>query len=375
MTVMRSPAPVSPAESMFWLFQSLPLIFCLGPGNVVSQSSSSPLVMNGTLLESVTLPLNLPSGEKVIFITWLYNGVSIAFIQPSEKPTVQVTNPKWRKQLNFTESYSLCLKNLTGAEAGSYSAQITTETSVMFSNYTLRIFGQLKNLQVTNHIQLSENRTCEIHLTCSVENPDDDVSFRWQTPGNMYLSEPNLTISWDPRNASEQKYTCIAENPANNLSLTVFAQELCEGIFDKESGRWGIPWIIPLTLSIIVVISVVIIFCWNKRGSLYLSTQQTQSPESPWDIGDTSTYPGSTVYAQVTHPNQVNRYSFVLHNCHCFSSHLLQSRHYNHLTAPNEGERRQERDCKVKFKAILVSAALALEEMLPFLLCPCSPTG
>lgn len=98
--------------------------------------------MNGTLLESVTLPLNLPSGEKVIFITWLYNGVSIAFIQPSEKPTVQVTNPKWRKQLNFTESYSLCLKNLTGAEAGSYSAQITTETSVMFSNYTLRIFGK-----------------------------------------------------------------------------------------------------------------------------------------------------------------------------------------------------------------------------------------
>nr|XP_008262439.1 SLAM family member 6 isoform X2 [Oryctolagus cuniculus] len=268
MTVLRSPAPVTTAESMFWLFLSLPFVFCLGPGTVVSQSSSTPLVVNGILWEPVTLPLQLPAKESVVIITWLHNGASIAVLQPNGRPGILVTNPAWQKRVNFTQSYSLWLNNLTEAEVGSYSAQMTTENSVIFSNYTLRIFRRLRNLQITSHVQLSENRTCEIHLTCSVENPNDNAWLRWQTPGNTSLSEPNLTISWDPRNDSEHNYTCIAETPANNLSLTVSARGLCE-------------------------------------GSLHLSTQQTQSPvESMWNLEYTSGSPGSTVYAQVTHPSR-----------------------------------------------------------------------
>ncbi|XP_008563409.1 PREDICTED: SLAM family member 6-like, partial [Galeopterus variegatus] len=87
---------------------------------------------------------------------------------------------------------------------------------------------QLRNMQVTNDTQLSENRTCKIHLTCSVENPNDIVSLRWQVSENTSVCEPNLTISWTPENSSEQSYTCIAENPVSNLSFSVSAQRLCE---------------------------------------------------------------------------------------------------------------------------------------------------
>ncbi|XP_008262438.2 SLAM family member 6 isoform X1 [Oryctolagus cuniculus] len=305
MTVLRSPAPVTTAESMFWLFLSLPFVFCLGPGTVVSQSSSTPLVVNGILWEPVTLPLQLPAKESVMIITWLHNGASIAVLQPNGRPGILVTNPAWQKRLNFTQSYSLWLNNLTEAEVGSYSAQMTTENSVIFSNYTLRIFRRLRNLQITSHVQLSENRTCEIHLTCSVENPNDNAWLRWQTPGNTSLSEPNLTISWDPRNDSEHNYTCIAETPANNLSLTVSARGLCEGIFNKENERWDFTWIIIMAPLISIVIIVGIIFWCKRRGSLHLSTQQTQSPvESMWNLEYTSGSPGSTVYAQVTHPSR-----------------------------------------------------------------------
>ncbi|XP_062046170.1 SLAM family member 6 [Lepus europaeus] len=271
------------------------------PRNVVSQSSSTPLVVNGILWEPVTLPLQLPAKELVMIITWLHNGASIAVVQPSAHPRILVTNPAWQKRVNFTQSYSLCLNNLTEAEVGSYSAQMTTENSVIFSNYTLRIFRRLRNLQITSHAQLSENRTCEIHLTCSVENPNDNAWLRWQTPGNTSLSEPNLTISWDPRNASEHNYTCIAETPANNLSLTVSARGLCEGIFNKENERWDFTWII-ITAPLISIIIIVGIIFWC---SLHLSTQQTHSPvESMWNLEYTSGSPGSTVYAQVTHPSR-----------------------------------------------------------------------
>ncbi|XP_012604676.1 SLAM family member 6 isoform X2 [Microcebus murinus] len=269
-TASSSPAPASTAESMFWLFPSLLLVFCLGPGHVVSQNSLIPSTVNGVLGESVTLILKFPEGKKVSAITWLCNGTSIAFINLNEakSPFIQVTDPKWRKRLNLTQSYSLHLSNLTMADTGSYSAQMTTEAFATLSSYTLRIFEKLRNINITSHSELSGNRTCEIHLTCSVENPDDNVSFRWQASGNILRKEPNLTISWDPQNSSEQKYTCIAENPIGNLSSSVSAQNFC-------------------------------------KGSHYWSPRQGQGPESTRNTENVSVSPASsTVYASVTHPNR-----------------------------------------------------------------------
>lgn len=145
LTALRSPAPISTAKSMIWLFQSLTLVFCLDPGNTVSQTSSTPLIVNGTLGESVTLPLKFPEEEKIMSITWLHDGKSIIFIRPNkaQSPLIHVTDPKQSNRLNVTKSYSLQLSNLTMADTGSYTAQITT-TSVVFYSYYLRIFSESK---------------------------------------------------------------------------------------------------------------------------------------------------------------------------------------------------------------------------------------
>ncbi|XP_012604675.1 SLAM family member 6 isoform X1 [Microcebus murinus] len=307
-TASSSPAPASTAESMFWLFPSLLLVFCLGPGHVVSQNSLIPSTVNGVLGESVTLILKFPEGKKVSAITWLCNGTSIAFINLNEakSPFIQVTDPKWRKRLNLTQSYSLHLSNLTMADTGSYSAQMTTEAFATLSSYTLRIFEKLRNINITSHSELSGNRTCEIHLTCSVENPDDNVSFRWQASGNILRKEPNLTISWDPQNSSEQKYTCIAENPIGNLSSSVSAQNFCKG-FNKNPHAGIIrTTVIVATVLFIVFIGLCLFFvCRGKKGSHYWSPRQGQGPESTRNTENVSVSPASsTVYASVTHPNR-----------------------------------------------------------------------
>ncbi|XP_033053333.1 SLAM family member 6 isoform X7 [Trachypithecus francoisi] len=250
-------------------------------GNLVSQSRSTPLMVNGVLGESVILPLEFPAGERIQSITWLYNGTSLAFIVLSEtnSPKIHMTHPKQQKRLNFTQSYSLKLSNLEMEDTGSYSAQITTETSAKLSSYTLRIFRQLRNIQVNNYSQLFQNRTCEIHLTCSVEDADDNVSFRWEALGSTLSSEPNITTSWDPRISSEQDYTCIAENAVSNLSFSVSAQKLC-------------------------------------GDSLPLSTQRTQGPaESAGNIEYVSVSPvNNTVYASVTHSNRETEISTPIKN-------------------------------------------------------------
>nr|XP_010329559.2 SLAM family member 6-like [Saimiri boliviensis boliviensis] len=124
------------AQLLFFLLQ-------FQEGNLVSQTSSTPLMVNGVLGESVTLPLEFSAGEKIKSITWIYNGTSIAFIAPSEakSPQIHVTNPKLGKRLNFTQSYSLQLSNLEMEDTGSYSALMSSETTVKVSSYTLRIFS------------------------------------------------------------------------------------------------------------------------------------------------------------------------------------------------------------------------------------------
>ncbi|XP_058556963.1 SLAM family member 6 isoform X2 [Neofelis nebulosa] len=292
----RPPAPVWPAV-MLWLLLPLELVSCLGPGNTASQASSTPLMVNGTLGESVTFPLKLPISEDTHSITWLYNGTSITFIQLSDPsdPQIILTNPKWKDRLQFTGNYSLQLSNLTMADAGSYHAQITTQTSTVFSSYKLRIFRPLRNLEVANHTWRSENETCEIHLTCSVENMNDDNLVRWEVAGSISIREANLTLSWDPKKSSEEKYTCIAENPVSQLSFSVSTQSLCKDFLNDESI--GTLWIVPVTIILICLV-IVLLVVWRKKYCLCKRAENVNNLEY------VSISSGNTVYAHVTHPKR-----------------------------------------------------------------------
>ncbi|XP_024896285.1 SLAM family member 6 [Pteropus alecto] len=212
---------------MVWLFQFLMLVFLIGPGYTVSQTEETPLKVKGVLGESVTLPLKISAGEEIVYITWLFNGTSIIFLEPKKKP-ILVTDPKRKHRLKITQSYFLQINELMMADEGLYRAQITTIDSSLIFDYSVRIFERLRNLQVSNHTQIFENGTCEIHLACSVENPNDHISFRWEVSENILLQEANLTISWDSKNSSEQTYTCIAENPVSDLSFSFSVQSLCK---------------------------------------------------------------------------------------------------------------------------------------------------
>nr|XP_035926375.1 SLAM family member 6 [Halichoerus grypus] len=283
-----------------------------GSGNTASQDSSNPLTVNGVLGESVTLSLKLPVHQDIQSITWLHNGKSINFILPKAAPDsrILVTDPKRKDRLQLMEDYSLQLSNLATADAGLYCAQITTQTSTEFSYYTLQIFRRLRNLQIANHTWLSEIGTCEIHLTCSVEN-SNDTFLRWQVVGNTSINEANLTISWDPRNSSEQKFTCVAENTVSNISFSVSTQSLCEGVLNMKNHP-DTKWIIiVVVVTLICIVITVELLVWRKKvclwrtGIFHFSTPQTQSPaETIRNLDYVSVSPGNTVYACVTHPNR-----------------------------------------------------------------------
>lgn len=134
-------------------FNSFPSLFI---GNTVSQTKAPPLLVNGVLGESVTLPLELPAKEEIQFITWLHNATAIIFIQikppqtqntdpqiQNNYPQIQNTDPQQKDRLNVIQFSSLQINNLTMADSGVYRAQITTATSEIYV-YNLSIFGESK---------------------------------------------------------------------------------------------------------------------------------------------------------------------------------------------------------------------------------------
>ncbi|KAB0360599.1 hypothetical protein FD754_004755 [Muntiacus muntjak] len=284
--------------------------------NSVSEVSSTPLVVNGVLWESVTLPSNFPLKESISSITWLHKGNSVIFIWPKEAK-IQVTDPTRKDRLNITESYSLQLNNLTMADAGHYRAQITTPTSPLYTDYNLQIFRRLSNLQVAHHTKLSENSTCEIQLTCSVENPNDNVSFRWEVAGNPFHSEANLSVSWNPKSVNEETYTCIAENPVSKLSFSVSDKSVCKGVINGKNENLDIRWIII----------VVVLTCFFQ-----FSTQQTQCPaETVSNLEYASFSSGNTVYVQVTHSNRFSKDTILYQ----WAFHPFRKPIYSRTTAHN----------------------------------------
>lgn len=303
MAVSRAPAPDSACQRMVWLF---PLVFCLGSGSEVSQSSSDPQLMNGVLGESAVLPLKLPAGKIANIIIWNYeweaSQVTALVINLSNPESPQIMNTDVKKRLNITQSYSLQISNLTMADTGSYTAQITTKDSeVITFKYILRVFERLGNLETTNYTLLLENGTCQIHLACVLKNQSQTVSVEWQATGNISLGGPNVTIFWDPRNSGDQTYVCRAKNAVSNLSVSVSTQSLCKGVLTNPP--WNAVWFMT-TISIISAV-ILIFVCWSihvwkRRGSLPLTSQHPESSQSTDGPGS----PGNTVYAQVTRPMQ-----------------------------------------------------------------------
>lgn len=304
MAVSRAPVPDS-ARQIIWLF---PLVFCLGSGNEVPQSSTSPKVVNGVRGGSATLLLELPAGKNASVIIWQHRGreshdTAILIVQLNKSSSPQITrmDPERGKRLNIAQSSTLQISNLTMADEGLYTAQISTNSRQYLFKYVLRVFERLNKLEVINHTRLLENGSCEIHLTCTVENPNHTASIGWQASGNISLGDPNITVSWDPKNSRDQSYTCHALNPVSELSVSVSAQSLCTGVLTNENLHQYKEWLIGLVVPI-VTMCIVICVCKKTRkrkGSLSLGRRQhLDSSENT----DTPGSPGNTVYAQVTLP-------------------------------------------------------------------------
>ncbi|XP_054303905.1 T-lymphocyte surface antigen Ly-9 isoform X1 [Pongo pygmaeus] len=233
----------------------------ISAGLRASGKDSAPTVVSGILGGSVTFPLNISVDTEIEHVIWIGPKNALAFARPKENVTVMVKS--YLGRLDITKwNYSLCIRNLTLNDAGSYKAQINQRNFEVTTEeeFTLFVYEQLQEPQVTmKSVKVSENFSCNITLMCSVKGAEKSVLYSW-TPRDPHASESNgasiLTISRKPCDP-DLPYTCTAQNPiSQSSSLPVHVGQFCtdpgasrgETMGETVVGVLGEPVTLPLAL-------------------------------------------------------------------------------------------------------------------------------
>lgn len=209
------------AQHHLWIW-----FLCLQTWSEAAGRDADLMVVNGILGESVTLPVNIEEDQKINNIAWT-SKASVAFVTPDDKgPKVIVTQNIYKGRLEATnKTYNLVIRNLRMEDAGTYKADINENNreKTITKIYHLHIYRRLEKPKITQSLIPSLNNTCNVTLTCSVEEEEKSVTYSWSPSGE----QSNVLQVFHSPMDQKLTYTCTARNPVSNNSDSVTVQQPC----------------------------------------------------------------------------------------------------------------------------------------------------
>ncbi|XP_066895619.1 T-lymphocyte surface antigen Ly-9 isoform X4 [Kogia breviceps] len=227
-----------PSLTISWLPCDPDLPYICRAKNPVSQSSSSPVhawqfctdlgasrggpmgeAVAGILGESITLSLALPDSQHIDNVVWMFN-TSIISKEWGEEATanqlIKFKDPNQNTAWVSSQDYSLKIGQLKMEDAGPYHAYVCSNARVASTKHiNLSIYRRLKKPKVTGSLGLTEDGVCRVSLTCSVEDIEHNVTYRWSPlPKGAVVSQggAHLSVSWRS-GEKHPSFTCRASNP------------------------------------------------------------------------------------------------------------------------------------------------------------------
>ncbi|XP_012584421.1 PREDICTED: SLAM family member 5 [Condylura cristata] len=247
------------------------LLLCLQTWPETARSNADVYTVNGILGESVMFPLNIQEPQQVINIVW-NSKTSVAFINTAASggtPKVTVTHQNYDNRINVSDhNYNLEIKNLSMEDAGIYHVDINVNNpdklSTISRDYKLLIYRRLGKPKITQSLMTSVNSTCNVTLTCSVEEEDKNVTYSWSPLG----MEGNIIQIFQRHEDPEHTYTCTAQNPVSNSSGSISVQQLCRDSKLSHQRRYIglLSTGIVFSLFILIILPVMLLLLQCKRG-------------------------------------------------------------------------------------------------------------
>uniref|UniRef100_UPI00398EE628 SLAM family member 9-like isoform X2 n=1 Tax=Pristiophorus japonicus TaxID=55135 RepID=UPI00398EE628 len=249
-----------------------------GLGKVVGNLAPGHLV-NGTLGQSVTLPVNIPQTE-LQSITWDFrngnNGKKIQvcskFVHNPEKCNNEL-GEKFRLNLN---DYSLEIQTLIKSDQGLYEVNARTEQGVHEETVELRVYEGVSSprIQISD---VSSDRICNVTLSCSVESGSDLIYSWWRGDGDITAdwshrvtdNGSRLEVSLNPHDTSTV-FNCTVRNPVSEKTWSVDLAHSCNITTggDKEHKGPVLHKGIIAAITVVVILLVIgIVYAYRRKQS------------------------------------------------------------------------------------------------------------
>ncbi|XP_074079172.1 SLAM family member 5-like isoform X2 [Macrotis lagotis] len=261
-----------------------------------SKENDAAIKVIGILGESAILPAEIPAGHKIENINWS-SRTPVALMQP-EGTSVRLipTHQNYRGRLTAEpETFNLKISPLKMEDTGPYRADMNLQTSTtnitITKNYTLQVYRRLTPPKITLNTIASENNTCNITLTCFVEE-GEVVEYQWTALGEQVVESSGnfrLFILQRPEDA-HINYTCTVTNPVSNNSHSILVKYFCS----EKTRASTLLWLILVPLLILTVLAGIYFHQQHnkKKGAVSPSTFRK----------DPLPHTGNTVYDEIIIP-------------------------------------------------------------------------
>ncbi|XP_042637827.1 SLAM family member 7 [Orycteropus afer afer] len=286
-------------------------------GKKQQQKTSGPaasgdlIELVGAIGESVTFPLK-HSVMQVGSIVWIFHTtlVTLEPQKPNKSAVFIVTQSHKKERVSFSNTdYSLKLSKLQKNDSGIYRVEIHSSLhSLPFTQeYVLHVYEHLSKPKVTIGLQNKNNGTCMVNLTCSMEQGGEDVTYSWNSLGQVVNESHDgsiLSISWKLKERN-MTFICMARNPiSSNFSNPISSWKLCEGAADDTDVPMILLYLVLVPLLCILILGLVILIMQRERRK---ESIEEKGKERHQEIPHTGPHSGeNTAYDTNSYPNKTS---------------------------------------------------------------------
>ncbi|PIO14365.1 hypothetical protein AB205_0183820 [Aquarana catesbeiana] len=178
----------------------------------------------GAVGGAVTLHL-CDTGAKSIPWNFVKKAITIVTTKPQNSPEIHYK--EYDGRLSSTPDGSLIITELRLEDQGIYRAQFRSDTGTKICDYHLTVFSNLTAENVTINPNVTDNKTCEVSLTCLVDPViGSKVTIIWRSLNNSNVNQTQNVVFVPPSNINFT-YICTAKNPVSNVSKNVVPWLYC----------------------------------------------------------------------------------------------------------------------------------------------------
>ncbi|XP_017695222.1 PREDICTED: SLAM family member 9-like [Lepidothrix coronata] len=227
--------------------------------------------VNGVLGGSALLSLDLPPDKKVKAIEWTFLDVSSVKILVGEfshsGPERSDPQDRFGDRLEMNKT-ALRIGTLERGDSGLYEARIKLPPAIVETQlFALSVYDPVPEPQIQGQRLSLTPRECNLTLRCQAP-PGSNAAVTWQLGGSLgvpqaQLCGDNQTLCLAlPVVAFNSTYTCLARNPAQERSVSVHLDTLCQ---QQDTGACQRRHVCLVLVAVGILALLGIAWIWRRR--------------------------------------------------------------------------------------------------------------